>query len=126
MRLLPAILLLALSAQAQTFGTTTKRINYTDIGTSQFATGGPAQHCGNETEPVPLDTPNPLFSRDAQVVVDVVIGWDGKVYSAYVLESTRGISEDYVVRSMRSWRFRPATCNGVASTVEARVFFTRR
>jgi hypothetical protein len=126
--LLPLFLLAVTSvtpARAQSFGTVTHRISYTDIATSEFATGGPSRHCEREDEPEAMDTPNPLISGEGRTVVDVVIGWDGRIYSPFVLETSLR-NQDSLMRVLHSWRFRPATCNGTPTSVEARILFVKR
>ena len=74
-----------------------------------------------------LLTPDPLLpiAPDGPLVrVSFVIGPDGRVHSAFVLYSG-GASEDAaVLRAVRSWRYRPALCNGVPTDSEVRVRFS--
>lgn len=125
-----AALLLALAlapAQAQPlFAPVQRRIEYQDIATGQFGVNdGQTSSCEKSLPPEPTDTPNPLVSESGKVVVDMVVGWDGKVYSAFVLE-TNIKNLRPIELAMKSWRFRPATCNGTPVTVEARVTFVKK
>ena len=74
-----------------------------------------------------LVTPDPLLpvAPDGPLVrVSFVIGPDGRVHSPFVLYSG-GVSEDAaVLRAVRSWRYRPALCNGVPTDSEVRVRFS--
>jgi len=127
--LLPALLLAITSVtQAQTpeFAPTVRRIEYQDIATGQFGVrDGQTKACENTRNPEPLDTPNPLIS-EGRTVVDAVIGWDGKVYSAFVLETSSQGSVRTVMGALRSWRFRPATCNGVPIDTSGRIVFVKK
>lgn len=85
--------------------------------------------CEATRAPEALATPNPLLDNpdsDAKVTVSFIIGADGRVHSPLVLESA-GPSEDRtVLDTVRSWRYRPATCNGVPTEAEAKVEFSSR
>ena len=58
--------------------------------------------------------------------VSFIIGSDGHVYSAFVLNSDRPNDDEAVLRAISLWRYRPALCNGVPTDSEARVRFTVR
>jgi TonB family protein len=85
--------------------------------------------CGRVRAPEPLLTPDPLlhlYDDDLEVRVSFIVGADGHVHSAFVLEGG-GPDEDIIVlRTVRFWRFRPAFCNGVPTDSEALVRFTIR
>lgn len=85
--------------------------------------------CGHVRPPEALLTPDPLLhvqQGDLDVRVSFIVGSDGRVHSAFVLDSG-GLEEDQIVlRTIRSWRFRPALCNGVPTDSEARVRFSIR
>jgi TonB family protein len=85
--------------------------------------------CAATKPPEALATPNPLIEEaidSSKVTVSFIIGTDGKVHSALILESA-GTSEDNAVLStIRAWRYRPATCNGVPMESEAKVGFSSR
>jgi TonB family protein len=83
--------------------------------------------CQPTNLPEALATPNPLLDATNQtdkVTVSFIIGTDGLVYSPLILESA-GLSGDRtVLNAVRSWRYRPATCNGVPTEAEARIQFS--
>jgi TonB family protein len=85
--------------------------------------------CGNVRPPEALLTPDPLLNLqddDLHVRVSFIVGADGHVHSAFVLDSG-GPSEDQIVlRAVRFWRYRPALCNGVPTDSEALVRFSIR
>jgi len=85
--------------------------------------------CANVRPPEALLTPDPLLpveDQDLLVRVSFIVGADGHVHSAFVLYS-EGPDEDVAVLSaIRSWRYRPALCNGVPTDSEARVRFSVR
>jgi len=62
----------------------------------------------------------------AKITVSFIVGTDGRVHSPLILESA-GVSEDRtVLNAVRSWRYRPALCNGVPTEAEAKVEFSNR
>jgi len=79
--------------------------------------------------PEALATPDPLLDGtdlNAKVSVSFIIGTDGRVHSALIVESA-GPSEDRtVLDAVRFWRYRPAMCNGVPTEAEAKVEFSGR
>lgn len=85
--------------------------------------------CEASADPVALATPNPMLSESdakARVIVSFIIGTDGRVHSPLVLESA-GVSRDStVLDAVRSWRFRPAMCNGTPTETEGEIEFSRR
>jgi len=85
--------------------------------------------CGNVRQPEALLTPDPVLQAeddDLRVRVSFIVGVDGRVHSAFILDSG-GPSEDQVVLSaVRTWRYRPALCNGVPTDFEALVRFSIR
>jgi TonB family protein len=61
-----------------------------------------------------------------KVKVSFIVGADGRVHSPFILESA-GTSEDQaILETVRSWRYRPAMCNGVPTETEARIEFSSR
>jgi TonB family protein len=85
--------------------------------------------CGATQPPQALATPDPLLEEaelNEKVSVSFVIGTDGRVHSALILESA-GPSEDRtILDAVRFWRYRPALCNGVPTEAEAKVEFSSR
>jgi len=85
--------------------------------------------CADVQPPQALTTPDPLFTNSADgrnVKVSFIIGTDGRVHSPLILESA-GISRDRrVLQTVRTWRYRPATCNGVPTETEGKIEFSSR
>ena len=74
-------------------------------------------------------TPDPLLhvqDDDLNVRVSFIVGSDGHVHSAFVLDSGGSAEDQIVLRAVRFWRYRPALCNGVPTDSEARVRFSIR
>jgi len=84
-------------------------------------------NCEATQSPEALATPDPLLDEpdaSARIEVSFIVGTDGRVHSPLILESA-GYSEDRtVLNAVRSWRFRPAMCNGVPTEAEAKVEFS--
>ena len=85
--------------------------------------------CGAIQPPQALATPDPLLDEievNSKASVSFIIGTDGRVHSALILESA-GPSEDRtILDAVRFWRYRPALCNGVPTESEAKVQFSSR
>ena len=85
--------------------------------------------CQAVQPPEALTTPNPMFAVAAygrRVKVSFIVGTDGRVHSPLILESA-GLSGDRdVLQVVRSWRYRPATCDGVPTEIEGKVEFSSR
>jgi TonB family protein len=85
------------------------------------------QACEQVEPPVALATPDPLFIsavRGKRVKVSFIIGTDGRVHSPLILESA-GLSGDHrVLDTVRTWRYRPATCNGIPTETEGKIEFS--
>jgi TonB family protein len=83
--------------------------------------------CEASSAPEPLTTPNPLLDipdLDITISVSFIIGTDGRVHSPLILESA-GIAPDRkVLKAVRSWRYRPAMCNGVPTEAEGNIEFS--
>jgi len=83
--------------------------------------------CQDVHPPEALTTPNPLFVAAAygrRVKVSFIIGTDGRVHSPLILESA-GLSGDRdVLQVVRSWKYRPATCDGVPTEIEGKIEFS--
>jgi len=85
--------------------------------------------CGNVHPPEALLTPDPLLQAqdgDLRVRVSFIVGTDGHVHSAFVLDSGGPGEDQVVLRTVRLWRYRPALCNGVPTDSEALVKFSIR
>ena len=85
--------------------------------------------CGDVRPPEALLTPDPLLqghTDDLHVRVSFIIGSDGNVHSAFILDSGGTEDDRLVLRAVNFWRYRPALCNGVPTDSEARVRFMAR
>jgi TonB family protein len=85
--------------------------------------------CEDVQPPEALATPDPLFSagsRGKKIKVSFIIGTDGRVHSPLILESAGLVGDRHVLQTVRTWRYRPATCNGVPTETEGKVEFSGR
>jgi len=85
--------------------------------------------CGNVRPPEALLTPDPVLQGqddELNVRVSFIIGSDGNVHSAFILDSGSPEEDRLVLRTVNLWRYRPALCNGVPTDSEARVRFMAR
>ncbi len=82
--------------------------------------------CADTQGPEALATPDPMVAAGSglKVKVNFVIGTDGRVHSPLILESGGRIGDRDVLRTVRAWRYRPATCNGVPTEAEGNVEFS--
>jgi TonB family protein len=103
------------------------------FGASQFSDiphiAAAASSCGDVQPPQALTTPAPLMSPTAnsvKVKVSFIIGTDGHVHSPLILESAGATGDRNVLRAVRTWKYRPATCNGVPTEAEGKIEFSGR
>lgn len=85
--------------------------------------------CENTQPPEALTTPDPLMvpaAAGVKVKVSFIIGADGRVHSPLILESAGLVGDRNVLQTVRAWRYRPATCNGVPTEAEGKIEFSRR
>jgi TonB family protein len=85
--------------------------------------------CGAVQPPQALATPDPLLDEtglNSKVRVSFIIGTDGRVHSALILESAGPYEDRTILDAVRLWRYRPALCNGVPTEAEAKVEFSIR
>jgi TonB family protein len=85
--------------------------------------------CEDVQPPEALTTPDPLFAASAHgqtVKVSFIIGTDGRVHSPLILESAGLAGDRHVLQTVRTWRYRPATCNGVPTEIEGKIEFSSR
>jgi TonB family protein len=85
--------------------------------------------CERTLPPEALTTPNPIFGlvdSGIKVRVSFIVGADGRVHSPLILESAGSVEDHTILETVRSWRYRPATCNGVPTETEARIEFSTR
>jgi TonB family protein len=82
--------------------------------------------CEVSDPPEALATPDPLIEfsgPESKITVSFIVGTDGRVHSLYILDGDTPVDEGTVLKAVRSWRYRPAKCNGVPIDAEARVQF---
>jgi len=85
--------------------------------------------CEDVQPPEALTTPDPLFTsaaRGKKVKISFIIGTDGRVHSPLILESAGLAGDRHVLQTVRTWRYRPATCNGVPTETEGKIEFSSR
>jgi TonB family protein len=85
--------------------------------------------CANVQPPEALTTPNPPITSNADgrnVKVSFIIGTDGRIHSPLILESAGIAGDRRVLQAVRTWRYRPATCNGVPTETEGKIVFSSR
>jgi len=85
--------------------------------------------CAATRPPQALTTPDPLLlsiEAGLKVKVSFIIGADGRVRSPLILQSAGPARDRNVLQTVRGWRYRPATCNGVPSEAEGKIEFSRR
>lgn len=85
--------------------------------------------CADVQPPQALATPEPLLSAARgriNVKVSFIVGIDGRVHSPLILQSAGPSGDRHVLQTVRSWRYRPATCNGVPTETEGKVEFSSR
>jgi TonB family protein len=85
--------------------------------------------CEDTQLPQALTTPDPLLAPSAaasKVKVSFIVGADGRVHSPLILQSAGPAGDRNVLRTVRTWRYRPATCNGVPTEAEGKIEFSHR
>jgi TonB family protein len=90
---------------------------------------GARTRCEATQPPEALTTPDPLMvlvTAGIKVKVSFIIGADGRVHSPLILESAGLVRDRNVLQTVRAWRYRPATCNGVPTEAEGKIEFSRR
>ena len=96
---------------------------------NEFASASLAfPRCKEVNPPEALLTPDPLLpvpfqDDDLKVRVSFIIGADGQVHSAFILDSGGPEEDESILRVIRFWRYRPARCNGIPTDSEALVRF---
>jgi len=83
--------------------------------------------CEKAQPPQPLTTPDTLFTfsiPSEKVKVSFIVGIDGRVNSPLILESAGLAGDRHVLETVRMWRYRPATCNGVPTEIEGKIEFS--
>jgi TonB family protein len=110
--------------ERQVFKTPARAAEFTDIPHVSARS-----RCEDTQPPQALTTPDPpLVPIEAglKVKVSFIIGADGRVHSPLILQSGGPAGDRNVLRTVRAWRYRPATCNGVPTEAEGKIEFSRR
>ncbi len=85
--------------------------------------------CEDTQPPEALTTPDPLLGpagAGMKVKVSFIVGADGRVHSPLILESAGPAGDRNILRTVKTWRYRPAMCNGVPTEAEGKIEFSRR
>lgn len=85
--------------------------------------------CQDVQPPEALTTPDPMLvagAHGAKVKVSFIVGTDGRVHSPLILVSAGLAGDRRVLQTVRTWRYRPATCNGIPTETEGKVEFSSR
>jgi len=85
--------------------------------------------CEDTQPPQALTTPDPLLvpvEAGLKVKVSFIIGADGRVHSPLILQSVGPAGDRNVLQTVRTWRYRPAMCNGVPTEAEGKIEFSLR
>jgi TonB family protein len=85
--------------------------------------------CEDTRPPQAVTTPDPLLvttGTGLMVKVSFIVGTDGRVHSPLILQSAGPAGDRNILRTVRTWRYRPATCNGVPTEAEGKIEFSRR
>lgn len=104
--------------------TLTRGSQFTDVPHTNWRSS-----CEQVQAPVALATPDPLLTPAGggkSVRVSFIIGTDGHVDSPLILESAGMAGDRHVLETVRRWRYRPATCNGVPTETEGKIEFSIR
>ena len=85
--------------------------------------------CQADSQPEALATPDPLlgfWGLQSKLTVSFIIGTDGRIQSPLILSSDNPAEDSDILQTVRSWRYRPALCNGAPTEAESRVEFSNR
>lgn len=87
-----------------------------------------AEGCGETVPPKVESNPEPAVpdgyrrkGLDATVTLGIVVGIDGRVKNSVVTESAGSAFDHNAQEAVRSWRFKPALCDGVPKQVKVYV-----
>jgi TonB family protein len=108
----------------QAFKTPTRAAEFSDVPHVSARS-----RCEDTRPPQALTTPDPVLvpiESGRKVKVSFIIGADGRVHSPLILQSGGTAGDRNVLRTVRAWRYRPATCNGVPTEAEGKIEFSRR
>jgi TonB family protein len=108
--------------ERQVWKTPTRAAEFSDIPHSSARSP-----CEDTRPPQALATPDPLLvpvEAGLNVKVSFIIGADGHVHSPLILQSAGPAGDRNVLRTVRTWRYRPATCNGIPTEAEGKIEFS--
>lgn len=95
--------------------------------------GGVYSVGGNVTEPIPIYEPDPPYSEEARkakysgtVVLSIIVDALGSVHDAQVVKALGLGLDEKALETVRTWKFKPATKNGVPVNVRVMVEVTFR
>jgi TonB family protein len=108
----------------QVWKTPTRAAEFSDVPHSSARS-----RCEDTQPPEALTTPSPLMvpaGAGAKVKVSFIIGADGRVHSPLILQSAGPVGDRNILQTVRAWRYRPGTCNGVPTETEGKIEFSHR
>jgi TonB family protein len=85
--------------------------------------------CASSQAPRAVYLPHATFAEipdDAKVVINLIIGSDGEVYSPFVVNGVGSPLDRKLVETVRHWHYRPALCNGVPTDAEVKIELSSR
>ena len=95
------------------------------VGGGAFAVGG------DVTEPIPIYDPDPPYSEEARkakyegtVALKITVDAQGAVRDVQVVKPLGLGLDEKAIETVRTWKFKPGTKNGIPVTVWALVEFT--
>ena len=80
--------------------------------------------CESTEAPKALATPHPSWAGipdNRAIVVNVIIGMDGQVYSPFILDGANPSFDQKIMDTVRNWHYLPAMCNGVPADSEVKI-----
>jgi TonB family protein len=96
-----------------------------DLPLSSMQPGGVYHVGGNVTMPVPASKPDPPYTEEArqrkikgEVVLSFVVDANGNVGDVKVVKSLEPSLDESAIRTVRMWKFQPATRDGVPVAVQ--------
>jgi hypothetical protein len=113
----------ALAARERQLG----RLSVHNSNFSALARSSSRTTCQAIRPPEALATPTPLLDMpglNAPVTVSFIIGTDGRVHSPFILTDLGEAQDRVLLATVLSWRYRPATCNGVPTEAEGKIAFS--
>jgi TonB family protein len=114
---------------ARASGTNAAAAQSSDLGTNSVAgNGGDAR---NTTIAFPIFYPNPIVrdhsllpASERQVIVDVKLNAGGEVINDNLVSGIGNDLDRMAIDIVKTWRFQPATVNGMPVPSEAEVIFS--